>query len=303
MTRKSIVIIMIILITVSGLYAEGIKRGEAPAVCVEKGPAVDGTMKDPIWTKAPKWALGRIISEKLFKYETYVRVLFDPTHIYIGFYCAEPDTENMPIAADARDGDVWKDDAVEIFLHADPEQPYYQFTVNPKGILYDGKNKDKSWNGTPEIKISIDENKSWTATVRISLREISAYVGEDQTWTMNFYRTRQKRGEDPLMEYSWAVMTSPKFHSPREFGVVRGVRVSKRDDGVTRIRKTPAPKPKTFNKGTDLDGITVYHKYDFDKELKDWSGSAKAKMSLIELAKRIGQEAPASAQVGAAPIG
>ena len=37
-------------------------RGEALAVVVERGPAVDGTMEDPVWDKCPPWPLGECTS-------------------------------------------------------------------------------------------------------------------------------------------------------------------------------------------------------------------------------------------------
>ncbi len=220
----------------------GPTRGRARAVIVKKGPAIDGTMKDPVWRRCPRWPMGACTSGDPLKSATWGRVLFDPTCVYVGIYCAECDTDGLVMNATDRDGEVWRDDSVEVFLLADPEKPYYQFTINPKGTLYDGRDTSAAWNSSAEVKTSIEKGKAWTATLKVPMRELDAYVGQGQTWTMNLNRTRRPRGGDPLLEYSWAIMNSRNFHSPRQFGVVQGVKVPKRDDGVVRVREAPAPR-------------------------------------------------------------
>ena len=57
-------------------------RGEATAVCVEKGPACDGTLNDPLWEKCPRWPLGACTSADPQKYKTWAKVLIDATHVH-----------------------------------------------------------------------------------------------------------------------------------------------------------------------------------------------------------------------------
>ncbi|MBL7039364.1 MAG: hypothetical protein ISR77_12095 [Pirellulaceae bacterium] len=256
-------------------------RGEAVAVNLEAGPPVDGTMNDPAWKRCPPWPTGACTSENRQEFETWAKVLFDGTYVYVGVYCAEPDTDGMAIRAAKRDDAVWGDDSVEVFLRPDPQKPYCQFAVNPRGTLYDACDRQREWNSSAEVKTSVVKGRSWTAVLKIPMKEIDAYVGEDQMWTMNIYRSRNARGGDPSMQYSWSIMTGDDYHAAREFGIVTGVNVPRRADGVRRVRATPAPKPIVPNRGKELGGVTVYHKMNFDKDVEGWEAVNGGKISLV----------------------
>lgn len=255
-------------------------RGEAVAVCVEKSPVMDGTLQDPLWEKCPAWPIGTCTSENQQKYATWAKVLFGPAHVYVGVYCEEPDTAGLAAKIAKRDGPVWEDDAVEVFLRPDPQEAACQFVVNPLGTLYDAHDKNPAYNSTAEVKAHVEKGKAWTVTLKIPMREIGAYVGEDQMWTLNVYRTRQARGGDPILLYSWSIMSDADYHNAREFGVVTGVKVPKTEGGVTRIRATPAPRRLIPNRGKPSDGVIVYHSMHFDEGLEGWEGSNGARVSL-----------------------
>lgn len=261
---------------------EAVARGRTAAVLVEKGPALDGTMADPVWSKGALLPMGSCTSDEPVAHKTWARLLFDGTHVYIGVHGDEPDTDGMVMKATARDGDVWQDDSFEFFLRADPEMPYRHFSVNSRGTLADYRDSDLSWDSTAEARCSVDKGKSWTVTFRVPLKELDAYVGEGQTWTMNLYRSRQPRGGAPLLEYSWAIMSSTKFDSPDEFGLVTGVAVPRREDGVTRVREKPAPPPATAETGEEAGGVTIYRKQSFSDSVEGWAGDSAATVALVE---------------------
>jgi lysophospholipase L1-like esterase len=112
--------------------------------------------------------------------------------------------------------------------------------------------------------------------------EIDAYLGDDQTWTMNIYRTRQARGGEKLKEYSWSVMNTNDFHSVMDFGTVEGVNVAAVEGGVSRRRAKPAPKPRTYERGNEAGGVTVYRKIDFEDGLEGFGASGKARVELTD---------------------
>jgi hypothetical protein len=257
-------------------------RGEVAAVCVEKGPAMDGTMQDPLWEKCPKWPLGACTSESRQKYATWAKLLFDPTHVYVGVYCEEPDTAGLAARVARRDGPVWEDDSVEVFLRPDPQEPCCQFVVNPLGTLYDARDKNPAFNSTAEVKAHVEQGKGWTVTLAIPMREIGAYVGEDQMWTLNIYRSRPAHGAERPMQYSWSIMSDADYHNVREFGVVTGVRVPKLEGGVTRVRAAPAPRRVIPRRGTEAGGVTVYYKTHFDAGLDGWEAANGGKATLVD---------------------
>jgi len=214
-------------------------RGTTQAVMIEGSVVLDGAMTDPQWAKAPMLPLGDCDSVRDAQYATWAKLLFSPTHLYVAFHCEEPDTAGMPAKAAQRDGDVWQDDCVEVFLHPDPELPYHQISTNSRGVLYDAVGKDKGWNGAVEVRTQVVEGKSWRAEMKIALADIGAYIGEDQPWRVNLNRTRYGRGKDATMECSWAVLAGQNYHASDQFGRVRGVAIPFRPDGVTRRRPTP----------------------------------------------------------------
>jgi hypothetical protein len=272
----NIVLLLVTLLSAGNLVAEkpaSPARGEAVAVCLEKGPALDGTMQDPLWEKCPQWPLGACTSENPQKYKTWAKVLFDPANVYIGVYCEEPETAFLAAKITKRDGPVWDDDSVEVFLRPDPQEATSQFVVNPLGTLYDARDKNPSFNSTAEVKAQVEKGKAWTVTLKVPMKEIKAYVGDDQMWTLNIYRSRPSRGGDKNMQYSWAVMGDDDYHNVREFGVVTGVKVPKTEAGVTRIRATPAPRRVVPTKGTEVGGVIVYHKTNFDAGPEGWEGT------------------------------
>lgn len=267
--------------------AAAAKRGRAAAVHATQGPAVDGTMKDATWLKSPKWPMGPCTSDEKPKYDTFARLLLDDANMYVGVFCAEPNTDQVVAMVTERDGDVWQDDSVEIFVKPNADGPYHQFVVNTKGALLDvrcadPRSRSVEWNSTAEVKASVDAGKSWTVTLRIPLKDMGAFVGDGQSWAMNIYRTRPAQGGDPAQEYAWAVMNTNDYHSPMDFGVVEGVNVPKREDGVTAERSAPAPKPKTFDKGEDTGGVVVYRKISFDEGMEGFGPSGQAKVALTD---------------------
>ena len=112
-------------------------RGRVGAVMVKKGPAIDGTLTSPIWQACPPLRLGMVSTGASGELETTARVLFDPTHLYVAWDCAEPDTGSIIATVRQRDGTVWNDDSVELFITGDPRLGAYHFVVNSLGTLLD----------------------------------------------------------------------------------------------------------------------------------------------------------------------
>ncbi len=256
-----------ICVLLAGLAAmAGERRGATQAVVVEKGPEIDGTLKSPLWQQCPPLELGECTAEKPGPFKTSARLLFDATRLYVAFECAETDTAGLKQDCTVRDGAVWEDDCVELFITGDIREGYFHFVVNPRGALMDARTRgtnrdDAAWNSSAIAKAAIAEGKGWTVTMSVPLKDLGAYVGEGQTWVLNLNRTRPARGGQGVAEWSWAVMGSNDYHQVRDFGQVKGVNIARRDDGVTRDAAAPPPPP-TYDRGAEAGGVTIYRKVD-----------------------------------------
>jgi hypothetical protein len=245
------------------------ERGEAKAVMVEKGPALDGTLNDPLWKKAAVLTLGDATSTKPAPLATTAHLLWSPTYLYLGVDCTEPDTNGISVKTTERDGPAYAGDSVEFLVTGDPRRTWYQFAVNARGALLDATFKgsgrhtsvDKSWNSSAVAKTAVEKDKRWTLTFAVPLNEISSYVGKDQPWMLNVCRNRSAREGGKAMHLSWAVLPSMDYHRVKDFGLVTGVDIPERADGVTR-KVPPVPPPPKFLKGEVRGGVTVYKTWD-----------------------------------------
>ena len=237
------------------------KRGEMTAVMVKKGPALDGVGREGVWATCPPMALGECTTDKPGILKTSARVLFGATKMYVSFDCAEPDVDALVAKTTRRDGNVWADDCVEVFVTGDSRVGMFHFAVNPKGTIFDSKGKDAKWDSGATTKVAVEKGKGWTVTLAVPLKGVGAYVGKGQTWVLNLNRT--KPGSDPSRpagEWSWAVMGGNDYHQAMDYGRVTGVTVPKRGDGVTREATAPPPPP-SFDKGKQAGSVLVYRRY------------------------------------------
>ena len=249
------------------------ERGLMRAVLVDALPAIDGVGRDGLWAKCPPLPLGECTTEKPGILKTTARVLFTPTHLCVSFDCAEPETDSLVAKATGRDGQVWADDCVEVFVTGDLRVGLYHFAVNSKGVLYDAvtrgsKRDDTSYNSSARVKARVHPGTGWTVTLAVPLKELGAYVGKDQTWLLNLNRTKPGTAPgQPAGEWSWAIMGSNDYHQVMDYGRVVGVNIPSRPDGVTRTA-SPPPPPPSYDKPTQAGSVLVYHRFG-DVEIPD----------------------------------
>ena len=97
---------------------------------------------------------------------------------------------------------------------------------------------DLSWNSSATVKVLVEQNRRWTVTMSVPLKELGAYVGENQTWAMNLNRTKPV-GPRQWAESSWSAEGRSKYTDPDGWGKIVGVRIVHRADGVTRTDQPP----------------------------------------------------------------
>ena len=176
----------------------------------DQPPKIDGTAGDDCWQGAP--AIGGftdVHKQAAARQGTTVRLLYDDSHLYALFECAEaePDSTIGQIKDDG--GEVWRDDSVELFFDINCDrQSYSQFVVNVLGARH-----PKS----PDWQAAVGRTQQgWVAEVAIPL-EMLAKAGAGDVWGFNACRNRPARPQAPPANSSWAPVDG-SYHQPARWG-------------------------------------------------------------------------------------
>ncbi|MDD5599336.1 MAG: carbohydrate-binding family 9-like protein, partial [Victivallaceae bacterium] len=144
---------------------------------------------------------------------TQAKIFYTEKGICIGIRCSERNhVGNCKV--NERDGAVWNDPCVEIFLdpRASLGTDYYHLAVNSKGVQYDAYAGDKNWNGNWRAETAQGEN-FWSAEIFIPFTDLGIDRSIDDFWRMNICRENHRE-----MEYSCWSPTFGEFHRPEYFG-------------------------------------------------------------------------------------
>ena len=218
----------LLLLLATPLHARDATAGRAG------GPiTIDGALTEPGWATVD-WQTGFTQAEATAPAETPAavqtrfKVLCDATTAYVAVQCDEPRPEVVKAAAPWRDGAVWQDDCVEIFLDPAGEGRYYhQVMVNSRGQIYDcygadyGIVKSKLWNGAVSAAGQVDAAaKQWTVEVAIPFGTLVLAEDAGTRWKWNVTRERHAGGTLELS--TWSPLQG-NFHQPRLWGSLAGL--------------------------------------------------------------------------------
>ncbi len=191
---------------------------------VDKAPVVDGVIKQDEWGKPLAGQLADNASGKAVAWATTVWLTYDKDNLYLAFRLDEPEMDELICMVTERDGDVWQDDGMEIFL--DPtntknEDVYYHIMVNAAGVVADRQGAPNSmgldWVWDAEgIKAKTTRGADyWTIEMAIPLADMEAKGDQaGKHWAANFCRTRHGN----LMESAWSSTGPYSFHAPEKLG-------------------------------------------------------------------------------------
>jgi hypothetical protein len=185
-------------------------------------PVIDGRLDDACWKDAV--ALTDFCNKDdgtpaVFASEA--RILYDSANLYIGIVCKDPDPAHLLAAETARDGKVWEENDVEVFLDSARDgKRIYQFLLNSLGTpcdvkIEDGK-QDMAWNGTWTVKTAVLAD-GWSAEVAIPFADLGVGAPTPgDIWRFNLCRVRRNTG-DSKVEYSAFSPTFGLFNRPDRF--------------------------------------------------------------------------------------
>jgi len=177
-------------------------------------PKLDGRIEPGEWAQAAKLQ-GFVTPQdaKPAPRATTVLLGHDGQQLYLACLCAG---QPKPVAKDrGHDGNVWEDDAVEVFLQPPGSDVYYHFIVNAVGSRYDArclKGQERSWDAAWQAKTTVGA-EGWAVEMAIPLQALGAKA--DGLWRVNFGREEA----DTSRATCWSP-TFASFHTPERFGEI-----------------------------------------------------------------------------------
>lgn len=187
------------------------------APLVDEGAIVlDGALDEDAWLLAQQPApFLRLGAMDLAPVQPVVVVCRDAANLYVG--ARLPKLAGAPVKASVsqRDGPVWEDDALEVFI--DPgrtKSRYYQFIVNAAGTQWESAGKDGGWNAAWRAATQAREAADfWSVEIEIPFAAVGGPPAEGEVWGFNVAWDRRT----PLpLDCSWAAMETG-YHAPERF--------------------------------------------------------------------------------------
>jgi len=174
-------------------------------------PRLDGKLDDAFWKEAadtgPFLSADGSVAPRA---ATYARLARTPQALWIAVDCAEPRMDRLTVRRTERDSAVWTDDCIEVFVQA-PGRPYLHFVVNPRGTMFDERERDARWNGRWSAAAFRATNR-WSVELRLPWSTLGATPAEVREWRVNVCRSRRARFELS----AWSA-TGGGFHEPDRF--------------------------------------------------------------------------------------
>lgn len=185
---------------------------------------VDGKLDERAWKRAARLRMVDNENGRTPPVRTGVYLLHDGDFLYVGFECE--DDERVLATMMTRDDNLWREEAVEIFI--DPSgtgEEYLEVEVNPLATVYDawirfGSNIDfdkaKAFD-LRDLKASTRVRRGgWTCEIAIPLTELPAPISPDARINL----TRIDRIKGKHIYYAWSP-TFRWFHAPERFGYIQ----------------------------------------------------------------------------------
>lgn len=250
------------------------RAGETKAVPLDCARAsselrIDGSLADPSWTRTPPATgfslLGSGGTRRAFRQTTF-RVLHDDKAIYLGIICLEPDPASVVAKVTERDGAVWLEDAVELFLQPNfNSRRFFHFIINANGVYYDAESDNAGWDASITAA-SKRLDTHWQLEIAIPWASLGqACPPAESEWGFNI--AREHRPPDAPEWSTWMPLAKgkKKFALPSHFGRIRFVADTKPaplsfldEDGLAANSDFDALDPKGLPKGWRLNsGTTV----------------------------------------------
>lgn len=211
---------------------------------ISAAPKIDGVLDDPCWTETPAQNRFFVLNKRFFaRARTEVKLVHNRKSLYIGIRAFSDNLRLIRTKATKRDGRVWTDDSVEVFLQPLRENaPCFHFIVNSAGTLYDSCSNVPPHKWNPDIRVASSKKALeggagyWCVEMAVPWEAFGGPPAEGGKWKANFNRTDSNRGELS----TWMVIESGGFEQPSLFGELlfrapTDAELAERDAMLTRL--------------------------------------------------------------------
>jgi len=182
-------------------------------------PVIDGILDEACWREADV-ATGFTLLDRRGEatQQTECMAAYDAENLYIAFHCRESDPSGIRTRCNNRDGKVWLDDCVEVFLDTRHDHgTYFHLIVNRIATRFDevGPRFPRPWSWDGAWRVATNSTSTgWTAEFAIAFRSLGLRMPRPGTlWGFN-----ANRQEYRLIERSSWSATLHSFHEPKNFG-------------------------------------------------------------------------------------
>jgi len=205
-------------------------RRRTTAVRLERPPVIDGVIGEGEYDDAP--VSGDFVDYRgrgYPEFDTRFMVAYDAKALYVAVVAEEPDKEAITVRPRERDGDIWRDDDIELFIDATHDRStYHHFMVNLEGVQYDaiggpehGQFGDAAWDAQWDVAVKVG-GAGYVVELAIPHEALGVAPPEPgDTWGLNLCRQRQAPTETwpEAMMAAWSIPYA-NFHVPTHFGDV-----------------------------------------------------------------------------------
>jgi hypothetical protein len=199
---------------------------------------IDGNLNEKYWKESlcikEFYLYGKKEKPKV---ETKSYLLYDDNFLYIGFICNEPNIEKISTNVKERDGDVWRDDCIEILIDPEKNPEYFwHIVINTINTIYDAKNSDKKFNIKGLLSGVKKGEDFWSIEVAIPFTEVcKTRPSFGDKWCIKLCRERKVEIENIAYPYQ-----QKPFDSYTGFGeFIFGEEVSEGDIKVSLAGEKP----------------------------------------------------------------
>ena len=178
-------------------------HGRRPTIVARRAataPVIDGKLDDPAWQRPADTLEFRSPGCDPMPLKVEGWITYDDTCCYVAIRSQEPRLDLLTCKVKERDAAVYSDDCVEFFLNVDREKnEYYQFVVNPAGVVYDSLRRDGSVNTSVKAAAG-REAAAWTVELAIPWADVKvAPPLKGKQLGFLFSRTRPAKAKDDAM--------------------------------------------------------------------------------------------------------